>query len=189
MRKRTIGILLIVLVALLPTWYAAAQPVEHVEEVGIDTEETDMRPLQSIVDTPEAFTPAQVGVVIWLALGALIGVLVAFHRFMDHMVRPASGPDAMADGGPQGWFKTEHRWIAEYVGPAESDEGVFAILALMVLTVMLSVLVVVEFLTLARTQYFGLYVGGLFLALAGMTAAYYAWFLPHVHVAEERYHE
>ena len=120
MRKRTIGILLIVLVALLPTWYAAAQPVEHAEEVGIDTEETDMRPLQSIVDTPEAFTPAQVGVVIWLALGVLIGVLVAFHRFMDHMVRPSGGPDTMTDGGAHGWFQTDHRWIAEYIGPAES---------------------------------------------------------------------
>jgi hypothetical protein len=189
MRKRTIGILLIVLVALLPTWYAAAQPVEHAEEVGIDTEETDMRPLQSIVDTPEAFTPAQVGVVIWLALGVLIGVLVAFHRFMDHMVRPSGGPDTMADGGAHGWFQTDHRWIAEYIGPAESDEGVFVMLALMAVTVALSVLVIVEFLTLARTQYFGLYVGGIFLALAGMSASYYAWFMPHVHVAEERYHD
>lgn len=189
MRTRTVAILLIVLVVLLPTWFAAIQTVEHAEEVGIDTEETDMRPLQSIVDTPEAFTPAQVGVVIWLALGALLAVLVGLHRFMDHMVRPSGGPRAVTDGGALDWFQTDHRWIAEYIGAAESDEGVFAILALSLLTVVLAALVIVEFFTLARTQYVGLYVGGIFLALAGMTAAYYAWFLPHVHVAEERYHE
>ncbi|MFW6003783.1 MAG: hypothetical protein ACOCPT_05125 [Halanaeroarchaeum sp.] len=189
MRTRTIGILLIVLVVLLPTWFTAIQTVEHAEEVGIDAEQTDMRPLQSIVDTPEAMTPAQVGVVIWLALGGLLAVLVGFHRFMDHLVRPPGGPRAVTDGGALDWFQTEHRWVAEYVDAAESDEGVFAILALSALTVVLAVLLIVEFLTLARTQYVGLYVGGIFLALAGMTAAYYAWFLPHVHVAEERYHD
>lgn len=189
MRTRTVAILLIVLVVLLPTWFAAFQTVEHAEEVGIDTEETDMRPLQSIVDTPEAFTPAQVGVIIWLALGALLAVLVGIHRFMDHMVRPSGGPRAVTDGGALDWFQTEHRWVSEYIGAAESDEGVFAMLALSLLTAVLAALVIVEFFTLARTQYFGLYVGGIFLALAGMAAAYYAWFLPHVHVAEERYHE
>ncbi|MFB6134412.1 MAG: hypothetical protein ABEJ55_05440 [Halanaeroarchaeum sp.] len=189
MRVRTIGILLIVLVALLPTWYAAAQTVEHPEEVGIDTEKTDIRPLQSIVDTPQAFTPAQIGVVIWLALGVLVGVLAAFHRFMERLVRPSSGPAARTDGGTYSWFRSDRRWVAEYVGPAESDEGVFVLLGLAATVVALSVLVVVEFLTLARTQYFGLYVGGIFLAFAGMIAGYYAWFLPHVRVAEERYHE
>ena len=189
MRKQTAGILLVVLVVLLPTWYAAAQPVEHAEEVGIDTDETDMRPLQSIVDTPRAFTPAQVGVVIWLALTALMAVLVGFHRFMDHMVRSSSESQSMADGGVHSWFRTENRWIAEFVDPTETDEGVVAIVALSVLTVVLAILLVVEFTTLARTQYFGLYVGGIFLALAGMTASYYAWFMPHVRVAEERYHD
>lgn len=189
MRTRTIGILLIVLVVLLPTWFAAIQPVEHAEEVGIDTTETDMRPLQSIVDTPNAMTPAQVGVVIWLALGVLMAVLAGFHRFMDDLVRPGNGPKTVADGGPLDWFQTDHRWITEYLGPRESDEGVLVILALSAMTVILSALVVVEFFTVARTQYVGLYVGGLFLGLAGMTAAYYAWFMPHVHVAEERYHD
>lgn len=189
MRKETVGILLVVLVVLLPTWFAAAQPVEHAAEVGIDTAETDMRPLQSILDTPEVFTPAQVGVVIWLALGALVVVLVGFHRFMDHAVRPSGDRSAITDGGTFDWIRTEDRWVVEHVGAMETDEGVFVILSLSVLTVVLAVLVVVEFLTLARTQYFGLYVGGIFLALAGMTASYYAWFVPHVLVAEERYHD
>lgn len=197
MRTRTIGILLVVLVVLLPTWFAAFQTVEHTEEVGIDTGETNLRPLQGFVDTPNSFTPAQVGVVIWLALGGLVAVLVGVHRFMDGMVRPSgdrharpSGDgQAVTDGGALEWFQTEHRWIVEYLGAAESDDGVYVMLALAALTVLMTVLIVTEFFTLGRTQYVGLYVGITFLALAGMAAAYYAWFLPHVHVAEERYHE
>ena len=41
---------------------------------------------------------------------------------------------------------------------------------------------------MARTQYFGVYAAGLFLTLAALTVAYYAWFMPHVVVAEERVH-
>lgn len=189
MRSRTLAIILIVFVALLPTWYAAAQPVEHAEEVGIDVEETDIRPLQSIIDTPEAFTPAQVGVVIWLALGALVAAIVAFHRFIDYAVSASSEPQNVATGGVQDGIQTDHRWIVEYVDSPESVRGLLVILLLMVLVVVLSTLLIVEFRTLGRTQYFGLYVGAIFLALAGMAASYYAWFLPHVQVAEERYHD
>lgn len=189
MRKATIGILLVVLVVLLPTWYAAAQPVEHVDEIEIDTDQTDLRPLQSILDTPNAFTPAQVGVVIWLALGLLIGLLVGVHRFMDTMVRPPRKSNNTEPNPGTDWLRTDTRWIATYIDALDTDEGVYAILSLSALTVVLAVLVVLEFFTLARTQYVGLYVGGIFLSLAGLTAAYYAWFLPQVYVAEERYHD
>jgi len=189
MRTRTVGILLVVAIVLLPTWFAAMQAGEHTEEVGIDTSQTQIRPLQSVVDTPNEFTPAQVGVIIWLALGVLVAALVAVHRFMDHLVRPTGGPASVADGGTQSWFETDDRWIAEYIGASESEAGVYVILALTAATVVLSILVVTEFTTLARTQYFGFYVGGIFLSLAGMVAAYYAWFVPNVLVAEERYHE
>lgn len=188
MRKRTVAILLIVAVVLLPTWFAALQGGEHVEEVGIDTSQTTIRPLQSVVHTPTALTPAQVGIIIWVALGLLLAVLVAVHRFVDHLARP-SGTTATPDGGAVEWFETDHRWIAEYVPATESTEGLTVIVALSALVVVLAVLVVTEFTTLARTQYFGFYVGGIFLALAGLTAAYYAWFVPQVTVAEERYHE
>lgn len=189
MRASTIGILLIVLVVLLPTWFAAAQPVEQGEDVRIETEETDMRPLQSIIDTPDAFTPAQVGVVIWLALGALLGVLVVVHQFMDHMVRPSERVQPFENDGVPSWLQMDDRWIVEYLGARESQRGMYVILGLMGLTVVIVLLLVTEFLTLARTQYVGLFVGGIFLGLAGMTAAYYAWFLPHIHLAEGRYHE
>ena len=189
MRTRTVGILLIVLVVLVPTWYVAAQPIEHPSEVEIDTEQTDMRPLQSLVDTPQAFTPAQVGVVIWIVLGILMAILAVFHRFMERSVRPQDRSGAPSERSVPDWFRTEHRWIAEYVEAPRGPAGLYTMVALSIAAAALSVLVVIEFNTLARTQYFGLYVGSILLILAGATAAYYAWFLPHVRVAEERYHE
>lgn len=188
MDARTIAIGLVVLAVLAPTWFAAVQsPGEHPGEVEIDTTETDMRPLQSIVDTPEEFTPAQVGVIIWIALGLLTLLLAGFHRFMHGPGSPAQGSGA-SDDGIRSWFRTDSRWIAEFVGPAESADGLWVILATVAATVAFAVLAIIEFSTLARTQYVGLYVGGMFLTLALGVAAYSAWFMPHVVVAEERYH-
>ncbi len=188
MRSRTLAIVLILAVVLVPTWFAALQPSgEQVAEVEIDTTMTDMRPLQSILDTPEEFTPAQVGVIIWIALGLLMALLGIFHRFM-HGPENSEPDRERAEEASSPWFQTEHRWIAKFVDATESKDGLFVILGLMSATVALSVLAVLEFSTLARTQYIGLYVGGIFLTLAGAIAAYSAWFLPHVLVAEERYH-
>jgi hypothetical protein len=183
MRTRTIAILAIVLVVLAPTWFAAAQsPGHHAAEVGIDTAQTDMRPLQAIVETPQAFTPAQVGIVIFLALGVLMAVLTVFHQAMHGF----GGAESAGDSSP--WLQTDHRWIAGYTAPSESADGLYVLLALVAASVAFSGLAVVEFLTLARTQYVGLYAGGIFLTLAGAVTAYAAWFLPEVTVAEERYH-
>jgi hypothetical protein len=187
MRTRTVGIVLILLLVLAPTWFAAVQPSgEHVGEVEIDTSETDMRPLQSIVETPSEFTPAQVGVVIWIALGLLGVLLAAVHRAMHGS--GGTETDGTAADATSPWFQTDHRWIAEFQSAAESADGLYVILGLIAATVAFALLAIMEFTTLARTQYIGLYVGGIFFTLGGATAAYSAWFLPHVTVAEERYH-
>lgn len=188
MRARTIAIGLVVLAVLAPTWFAAMQsPGEHQGEVEIDTTETDLRPLQSIIDTPQAFTPAQVGVIIWISLGVLTLLLAGFHRFM-HGPGTNDPDEEGASDGVRSWFQTDSRWIAEFVGSEERMDGLWAIIASMAATMAFAALAVIEFSTLARTQYVGLYVGGMFLTLAFGVAAYSAWFMPHVIVAEERYH-
>ncbi|MFB6114187.1 MAG: hypothetical protein ABEJ58_08835 [Halodesulfurarchaeum sp.] len=188
MRKRTVAILLVVAAVLVPTWFAAMQSGHHVEEVGIDTDETAIRPLQAIVETPNALTPAQVGVIVWIALGVLLGMLVVVHRFMDRGVRSADSTP-LADGGVPAWVTADDRRVVEYVGAVADDRGLAVVLALSIAVVSFSALTVTEFVTLARTQYVGVYVGGMFFGLAGLAVAYYAWFVPHVTVAEERYHE
>ncbi len=79
--------LLLVVAVLLPTWYVALHGEPPSEQIEIDQSVTEMRPLQEIVDTPEKLAPSQVGVIVWVALFALVGVLAAVHRFMDTAVR------------------------------------------------------------------------------------------------------
>lgn len=102
----------------------------------------------------------------------------------------AESPEERPDGGRthSPWLSTDERWLVEYHDATGSNEGIVVMGALTVLAIVFSALFSGEYLTLARTQYFGLYAAGLFLSLAALTVAYYAWFMPHVKVAEERRH-
>lgn len=188
MQKETLLLLVLLGLVLAPMWFAAAQPTgDHVGEAEIDTSATDMRPLQTIVETPQEFTPAQVGIIIWIALGLLTALLAVFHRAMhgSHASPDSKAPDG---GHSMPWLETETRSIVSFISPTESADGLYVILGLIAATVAFSLLAIIEFSTLARTQYIGLYVGGIFFTLAAATAAYSAWFLPDITVAEERYH-
>ncbi|WP_336037253.1 hypothetical protein [Halobacterium yunchengense] len=196
MDGRTLVVGLVVLAVLLPMWFVAAQGEPPAEEVRIDQSVSDIRPLDGFVDTPNKLSPSQVGVVVWVALFALVGVLAGFHRFMNRAARPGTGADAAAtdrpaaDGGTASspWIETEDRWLVEYHPSSDAIEGLVAVGGLTALTITFSALFVGEYLTLARTQYFGIYAFGMFMSLTGLTVSYYAWFMPHVEVAERRDH-
>ncbi len=211
MDRRTIAILLIVLAVLLPTWYVGLHGEPPSEEVRIDQSVSEMQPLEGFVDAPNKLSPSQVGVIVWVALFGLLGAMAFFHRFMNRAARPdasgggpsdAGGADdpAAADGGLDGpppdgtnratfpWFETEDRWVVQYHDASDAIEGLVAMGGLTVLAIVFSALLTAEYLTLARTQYFGVYAFGLFMSLLGSTVSYYAWFMPHVEVAERRDH-
>jgi hypothetical protein len=210
-RRGTLVIALLVALALLPMWYVALQGEPASEEIQIDQSVSEIRPLAGPVDAPNKLSPSQVGVVVWVALFALFAVLVGAHRFMNTAVRPSdadadvtvsdggyAGPDEggaeSSEGRPDGgahspsWLRTKRRWLVEYHEATGTNEGIVVMGALTILAVVFSALFTGEYLTLARTQYFGLYAAGLFLSLAALTVAYYAWFMPHVKVAERREH-
>ncbi|WP_254546338.1 hypothetical protein [Halomarina pelagica] len=193
MRRETLVVVALLLAVLVPMWYVALHGEPPSEEIEIDQSVTEMRPLQGFVDTPNKLSPSQVGVVVWVALFALVGVLTAVHRFMNSAVRSAEPARAAADGGRPGrpgspWFQTDDRWVATYRAASDATEGVLAMGGLAILAIVFAALFTGEYLTLARTQYFGVYAAGMFLSLAMLTVAYYAWFLPHVEVAERRAH-
>jgi len=189
MRLRTVGVLLVIASVLVPMWFVALHGEPPSEEIAIDQTVTDMRPLQEVIDTPNKLSPSQVGVFVWVALFALFGVIAVAHRFMVRAVRPGPRDRAVTDGGTAPWLETEDRWISEYVAPTEGTEGLLVMAGFTVLSAVFAALFIGEYLTLARTQYFGLYAAAMFVSLAALTVAYYAWFVPHVEVAEERYHE
>ncbi|WP_459192023.1 hypothetical protein [Halosimplex sp. J119] len=206
MRSRTLVIVLVLLAVLLPMWFVAIQGEPPSEEIAIDHSASEIRPLDGFVDTPNKLSPSQVGVIVWVALLALLGVLAFFHRFMDRLARPAGGESAaVADGGVASgdapsesrsdggivtfpWIETDDRWVVEYHDASDAIEGLVAMGGLTVLTIAFAALFTGEYLTLARTQYFGVYAFGMFMSLTGLTVSYYAWFMPHVEVAERRDH-
>lgn len=197
MRRPTIVVAILVALVLLPMWFIAIQGEPPTEEVELDHSASEIRPLDGFVDAPNKLAPSQVGVIVWIALFGLFGVLVAAHRFMNEAVRPpdrrAERPDdeiATADGGIAlpGWMQTGDRWVVEYHDASDAAEGIVAMGGLTVLSIAFAALFTGEYFTLARTQYFGVYAAGMFLSLAGLTVAYYAWFMPHVEVAERRRH-
>ncbi|MFC7139857.1 hypothetical protein ACFQMA_08400 [Halosimplex aquaticum] len=213
MRRETVVIGVLVAVVLLPMWYVALHGEPASEEIAIDGSVSEIRPLDGPVDAPNKLSPSQVGVIVWVALFGLYGLLVGAHRFMNTAVRPSDADAAVAvsDGGyaetddadrdaeasdtrPDGgrtrlsWLQTDERWLVEYHGATGSDEGLVVMAALTILAIAFAALFTGEYFTLARTQYFGLYAAGLFISLAALTVAYYAWFMPHVEVAEKRDH-
>jgi hypothetical protein len=203
MRRGTLVIALVVLAVLLPMWFVALHGEPPAEEIEIDRSVTEMRPLDGFVDTPNKLSPSQVGVIVWVALFALFGVLAAAHRFMNEAVRPDGDvdPTVVSDGGQATvdsgggrtdvglpWFDTGSRWVVEYHDASDAVEGILAMGGLTILSIVFAALFTGEYLTLARTQYFGVYAAGMFLSLAALTVAYYAWFMPHVEVAERRGH-
>jgi hypothetical protein len=191
MDNRSIIIVGIVLAVLLPMWYIGLQGEPPSEEVEIDHSVSEIRPLDGFVDTPNKLSPSQVGVIVWVALFGLVGVLAFFHRFMNRAARPdAKTEDAATDGSGirSPWIETEGRWVVAYHPSSDAAEGLIAMGGLTVLTIAFAALFVGEYLTLARTQYFGIYAFGMFMSLTGLTVSYYAWFMPHVEVAERRDH-
>jgi len=197
MRREVLVIALLVALVLLPTWFVALHGEPAPAEIEIDQSVSEMRPLAGIVDTPNKLSPSQVGVIVWVALFALVGVIAATHQFMNEAVRPPEGeaapPEwdtAATDGGTVGlpWFHGENRWVVEYHEASDAREGIVVMGGLTALAIVFAALFTGEYLTLARTQYFGIYAAGMFLSLALLTVAYYAWFMPHVEVAERRGH-
>lgn len=197
MRRPTIIILVLIAAVLIPMWVIAAQGPPSGERVELDSEKVGIKPTEEFVDTPNTLSPSQVGVIVWVALFALLGILVAVHRFMASIVRPehadGAGPPASTDGGrpkpnTAGWLSTDDRWVVTYKPAAESLTGLVSMAVLTGFVLLFAVLFTREYVTVARTQYFGVYAAGMFFSLAGLTVAYYAWFLPHVEVAERRKH-
>ena len=192
MRRETLAIAAMLLLVLLPMWFVALHGEAPTEEIEIDRSVSEIHPLEGFLDTPNKLSPSQVGVVVWWALLALVGVLAGAHQFMNRAVRPSEDAEPAAADGGRGidlpWIETDRRWVVEHHPATQSTEGIVVMGALTVLAIVFAALFTGEYLRLARTQYFGVYAAGMFLSLAALTVAYYAWFMPHLEVVERRGH-
>lgn len=201
MRRSTAIILVVIAAGLLPLWYFALVADTATGTVSLGT---GAQPV-AVNASAHAFTPTarflvsapvevgstQGGVVSWIALLVLVACLVACFRFIDHL--GGRGEDAVRSGGLDvvrvpSFLLKEDRRLLEYIWPPSTRAGLLSIGVLTWAAVTLAGLLVFEGVTLARTQFLGLYLGGLLLVLALLVMVYAAYFVPHITVVEPREH-
>jgi len=198
-RRATAIIVVLLAVGLVPLWYVALVAGSASGSVSLGTGAAPVAvnasahsfaPTSGFVGGLVEVGTTQAGVVTWIALLVLVGGLVAAFRFIDHLGgrgdvdrRRSSAPITVPS-----FFVRENRRVLEYVRPPSTRVGLLAIGGLAWAAFTLTSLLVYEGVTLARTQFLGLYLGGLFVVLALLVMTYAAYFVPHVTVVETREH-
>ncbi|MFB6165893.1 MAG: hypothetical protein ABEJ31_12105 [Haloarculaceae archaeon] len=195
MRRETVVILLLIAATLGPLWYFAmageggvslgtgAEPVEVVRSAH------PFAPTAGFVDGPVEVSTTQSGVITWVALLLLTGVFVAVFQFLDRLGRRHEG--ARADGRPvtvPTYLVKHGRQVLEYVPASGASIGLTSLAASTVLTVLGTIFLVAEGVTLARTQYIAVDLAIVLLSLTLSLVLYTAYFVPHVTVVEPREH-
>ena len=194
-------IVVLLALGLLPLWYVALASGSSAGAISLGTETTPVAvnasahafaPTQRfLTSAPIEVGTTQAGVVTWVALLGLVAALVLSFRFIDRL--GGRGTTDMARSGPTSisvpsFLVKEDRRILEYIWPPATRAGLLAIGALTWAAFVLTSLLIYEDLTLARTQFLGLYLGGLLLTLALIVVVYAAYFVPHISVIERREH-
>lgn len=201
MRRATAVIVALLAIGLLPLWFVAMVAGTPDRSVGLGTG----APPVVVNASAHAFAPTarlwtgfpvevgstQAGVVTWVALLVLVGGLVLAFEFIDHLGgRRRSEPAAPGSRPVQvpSFILKDGRRLLEYVRPPSTRAGLLAVGGLTWAVFVLTSLLVLEGVTLARTQALGLYLGSLLLTLAILVMVYAAYFVPHITVVEAREH-
>lgn len=189
LERETVLILVLLVAVLAPLWFFAFQTTEAQQEVELDEETTGIAPTERFLPTPPQVSEFVAGVVTWVALLALVGMLFLTNRLILRGGRTAES--RATDGGTTvsapSYVQGEDRRLVDYRPAESSTAGLVWLAATAASTVVFAVLFTLEALGLARTQYLGVFGGLLFLSLGLLVAAYATWFLPTVRVAEARH--
>lgn len=202
--KETVVILLLIAIVLGPMWFFAFESMETESKVVLSQSKGAIDPTETFLPTPVEANELIAGVITWVALFVLVGMIFYTHQFIrtlgqsgdsvldrtDESVAADGGraANAVADSLPPfilaGKRRLVNYWPARFATP-----GVIGIAVMSWSAVTFSLLFVLEMLSWARTQYLGIYAGMAFLSLGVLVAVYATWFLPSMHVVEERGHE
>jgi hypothetical protein len=206
--KETLVILFLIAIVLGPMWFFAIESAESEAPVALAQEEGVIAPTEKFLPTPVEVNELVAGVITWVALFALVGMIFYTHQFIltlgqsresvtdEESVAADGGQTAeseRADGGIVGslppYLLTDDRQLVDYWPAQFATPGMVGIVVMSWSSVAFALLFVIETLTWARTQYLGVYGGMMFLSLGVLVAVYATWFLPSMHVVEERGHE
>jgi len=186
--REAVVIGLLVSLVLAPTWYFALSSHTPEREVVLNQSASNIAPTEKFMPTPAGVNEFVAGVITWIALFVLVGMIFYTHRFVRVIGRATDS--IAADGGVPlslpPWLGSPHRRIAEYWPTRYSTPGMVGIVVMSWSTVTFAALFGMEALGYARTQYLGVYGGMMALSLGVLVAVYATWFIPSTVVVEER---
>ncbi|MFC7167102.1 hypothetical protein [Halospeciosus flavus] len=191
MRRETAIILLLISLVVLPVWYVAmtSGAMAHHEEVVLRPMPNEsLNALGHFAPMPVETGIYRSGVVTWIALFALMGILLLSTRYLRRVGREGDAVEGEAtadlDLPP---YLTKGREVVAYWTPSASIGGVWLVGIFALLDVAFASLLASEVLGMARTQFIGLYAGLLTLSLGETVMLYYAHFVPSIDVVEARH--
>ena len=198
--KETIVILFLIAIVLGPMWFFAFESVSSETPVALSQEEGKIAPTEKFIPSPVEVNEFIAGVITWVALFALVGMIYYTHQFVrtvgqaeEPVATDQSEESVAADGGIRAslpsYFLTDERWLADYWPAQFSTPGMIGIFVMAWSSVVFALLFIMEAMTWARTQYLGVYGGMMFLSLGVFVAVYTIWFLPSARLVEDRGHE
>jgi hypothetical protein len=203
--RETIVILLLLAAVLGPMWTLAFLSTTSETPVTLSQEKGSIAPAEQVFPAPVEVNEYLAGVITWLAVFAVVGMIFYTHQFVRSVGQSGDPVDATerptesvaADGGSEkvsvseilpSYILSDNRWLANYWPARFSTPGMIGIAAMSWSAVVFAVLFVMEALSWARTQLLGIYGGMMFLSLGVLVAVYAIWFLPSMHIVEDRDH-
>ncbi|GAA0295187.1 hypothetical protein [Halarchaeum salinum] len=193
MRRETAIILVLIGIVLLPMWgIAIASGGNSFHEIPLQAgENVSLAPTGQFVTMPTEISVYAAGIVSWLALFALVGVLYAQVRYAHNVGRRTEPlhPE-QGDSLPYvpSFLQTAHRRIIAYYPADASLRAVWLIGLFTFLSAVFAVLFAGEVMGLSRNQFLGFYGAILAFSLSETILMYYTHFMPTIEVAEERDH-
>ncbi|WP_423745770.1 hypothetical protein V5735_07400 (plasmid) [Haladaptatus sp. SPP-AMP-3] len=188
--RETVVILFLIAIVLFPMWFFALSSGGAKAAVVLSNDKGVIAPNETFLPTPVEVNEFIAGVITWVALFVLVGMIFYTHQFVRTIGR--SSESAIADGGVANrlpsYLTTENRWVADYWPAQYSNPGMVGLALMAWSVVVFALLFGTEALGYARTQFLGIYGGMLFLSLGVLVAIYATWFMPNVLVVEERGH-
>lgn len=203
MEKETGVIGALIGVLLVPMWYFAIASHETESAVVVSEDRGIINPTETFLPTPVEVNEFVAGVLTFVALFVLMGMLYYTHRYIQTMSllqrsRARHHNDTVAADGGQAhggrvsvppYLVSRKRRLAEYWPADYATPGMIGIVVMSWTATSFSLLFGVEAFTWARTQYLGVYAGMAFISLGVLATIYTASFMPRIHVAEDRGHE
>lgn len=202
--KETIVILVLLAAVLGPMWAFAFLSTTSETPVTLSQETGQIAPTEQVFPAPVEVNEYIAGVITWVAVFAVVGMIFYTHQFVRSVGQSGDPIDSTerstgsvaADGGESGsvaemlpsYLLADGRWLANYWPARFSTPGMIGIAFMSWSATVFAVLFVMEALSWARTQLLGIYGGMMFLSLGVLVSVYAIWFLPSMHIVEDRGH-